>query len=154
MAAKLLDPQELEIDGKVYLIGKWPAVAGREIIAGYPLTALPKIGEYKANEEIMLKLMGHVAVVPSSGEPLLLATRALIDNHVDDWETLAKIEFASLERNCSFFRDGRLSGFLGNAARMAKSWITQTLTASLAPLSRADTQLGATSAKRSRSKKL
>ena len=150
---KLLDPQELELDGKTYLIGKWPAVAGREIIAGYPLTALPKIGEYKANEEIMLKLMRHVAVVLPAGEPLILATRALVDNHVSDWEILAKIEFAALERNCSFFRDGRLSGFLGNAAQMAKSWITRTLTDSLAPLSRPASPLGSTSVKGSRSKK-
>ena len=149
----LLDPQELELNGRTYLIGKWPAVAGREIIAGYPLTALPKIGEYKANEEIMLKLMAHVAVMQPNGEPLTLGSRALVDNHVPDWETLAKIEFAALERNCSFFRDGRLSGFLANAGRMARSWITQTLTASLAPLSRPASPLGSTSVKGSRSRK-
>lgn len=124
----LLNPRELELSGRVYLIGKWPAIAGREIIAKYPLSALPKIGDYAVNEETMLKLMAFVGVkVDGRDEPQMLTTRALIDNHIDDWETLAKIEITAIEYNCSFFGNGRASGFFDMLALKAKQLISQTL---------------------------
>ena len=114
---------------KTYVLSTFPAVAGREIIAGYPLTGIPKIGDYKVNEEIMLKLMSYVGVpVEGRAEPILLTTRALVDNHVPDWETLARIEFAMMELNCSFFQNGRASNFLQGIAQQARGWISETLT--------------------------
>ena len=114
---------------RVYILGTFPAVAGREIIAGYPLSGMPKLGDYKVNEEMMLKLMAHVGVmVEGRAEPLPLSTRALVDNHVPDWETLARIEMAMMERNCSFFRDGRALSFLQGIAQQAQGWISETLT--------------------------
>lgn len=116
-------------DTRTYFLSKFPAVAGREIIAGYPLTGLPKIGDYKVNEEMMLKLMAHVGVpVEGRPDPLPLSTRALVDNHVPDWETLARIEMAMMEMNCSFFRDGRALSFFQGIAQQAKGWISETLT--------------------------
>ncbi len=106
----LLEPKQIEIEGKQFIISKFPAIAGRKIITQYPLSGLPKIGEYGVNEEIMFKLMGYVGVLIKGQEtPLLLSTEALIDNHVGNWEILAKIEMAMLEYNCSFFLNGKVS---------------------------------------------
>lgn len=112
----MIEPKQIKVTTqsgaeKEYIISKFPAIQGREIIAKYPLSAMPKLGDYEVNEETMLKLMCFVAVPTDSG-PLQLTTRALVDNHFPDWETLAKVEVAMMEYNCSFFAKGMISGFL------------------------------------------
>ena len=124
----MIEPKEIEIDGKTFILSKFPAVAGREIIAKYPLTALPKVGDYEINQATMLKLMSFVGVPTESGQPLMLKTQSLIDNHVVSWETLAKLEMAMMEYNCSFFQDGKISGFLDNLGQMIPELITKILT--------------------------
>lgn len=134
----MIEPIEKDIDGKTYILTKFPAVAGREIIALYPMSGLPKIGDYKVNEETMLKLMKYVHVKLQNGQSLALGSRDLIDNHVTSWETLAKIEMAMMEYNCSFFQDGRLSTFLNDTAQKIPAWISKILTAFSAQSSQAD----------------
>lgn len=118
----MIEPKDIEIDGKSYVISKFPAVAGREIIAKYPLSGLPKLGDYAVNEETMFKLMAHVGVRQDHGI-LQLSNRALIDNHVRSWETLAKLEVAMMEYNCSFFQNGRVSRFFEDIAQKLPAWI-------------------------------
>ncbi len=134
--SNFLHPKDVEIGGKVFVLSKFPAVAGREIITQYPLTAIPKVGEYKANEAMMLKLMCFVGV-RTGDKVLALSTRELIDNHIPDWETLAQIEVGMIEYNCSFFGDGRASTFFDGIALKVKEFLTQTLTDSLAQSSQA-----------------
>lgn len=136
----MIEPKETIIDNRCFILSKFPAVAGREIITQYPLSGLPKLGEYKANEEIMLKLMSYVAIPTGNGQSLNLTTRVLVDNHVGSWETLAKIEMAMMEYNCSFFQNGRISTFFEDIARKLPSWITKMLTDSLPPSSRTTKQ--------------
>lgn len=124
----MLHPLEKEIDGKTFVLSKFPAVAGREIVAKYPLSGMPKLGDYKVNEETMLKLMAFVGVQLDNGTVLQLSTRALVDNHVPGWETLAKIEWAMLEYNCSFFGNGRALTFFDGIAQKLPSMITSILT--------------------------
>lgn len=137
----LIQPKEIEINGKTYIISKFPAIIAREIIMNYPIANMPKVGNYAASEEIMLKLMKHVAVPRENGEPLVLSNRDLINNHVLDWETLVKLEWLEIEYNCSFFQNGKaldllekLPGFL------AKLKITETLTGLSGKSSTADKQ--------------
>ena len=119
--ADLLEPKEMIIEDekgreRTYILSKFPAVQGREIIAKYPVSNMPKIGDYAVSEETMLKLMKFVAV--KTGEitqPLISAT--LVNQHVPDWEVLAKIEMAMMEYNCSFFRDGRILNALQEYAK-------------------------------------
>lgn len=126
----LMQAVVFELDGHRYNIGKWPATVGREIMVKYPLSNLPKIADYGMSEEIMLKLMRHVEAVLPDGRPMRLETKALIDNHVPDWETLTQIEYASMRHNCSFFRNGKASAFLTEIASLAIQRISETLTAS------------------------
>lgn len=128
----MIEPKEIPIktqkgEEKRYIISKFPAVAGREIVSKYPLSNIPKIGEYQQSEEVMLKLMAYTAVVLPDGAPLQLTTRALVDNHVPDWETLAKLEWAELEYNVSFFGAGLNSGFLESISQKGVQWVTKTL---------------------------
>lgn len=124
----MIEPKEIEIDGKTFILSKFPAVAGREIIAKYPLTSLPKVGDYELNQATMFKLMSYVGVKAGGDQPLMLKTQSLIDNHVKSWETLAKLEIAMMEYNCSFFQNGKISGFLDNFGEMISDWITKILT--------------------------
>lgn len=131
--AALLQPEEWECplgDGtvKVFILSKFPAIAGREIVAKYPTSGLPKLGDYAVNEATMLKLMSFVAVPREGGEPIRLTTRELVDNHCPDWEVLARVEKEMLTRNCSFFKNGRASTLFGGIAQMAQALITKTLT--------------------------
>jgi hypothetical protein len=133
---ELLDPSPFTVtdqNGKErhFTLSKFPAVQGREIVAKYPTSALPKLGDYAVCEEIMLKLMSFVAV-EIQGKPLRLTTRALVDNHCGDWETLAKIEMAMMEKNCSFFSKGTASAFLEEVVQKILAKITEISTQSSA----------------------
>lgn len=134
----LLEPIEKEFDlpngsKKTFVLSKFPAVAGREIVTQYPTSAMPKIGDYATNEELMLKLMCYVGVpividgVPQQ-MPQLLITRQLVDNHVPDFETLMKIEMAMMEYNCTFFAQGKMSGIFDKLAGTVQKLILKTLT--------------------------
>lgn len=123
-----IQPKELPIDGKVYLLGKFPAIAGREIITQYPTSALPKVGDYKTNEDLMLKMMAYVSVVIDGREPLKLSTRELINNHVPSTSTLLRLEWAMMEHNFDFFGNGKASGFLAGLGEKVQQLITKTLT--------------------------
>lgn len=139
----MIHPKEVTIEtpggeSRTYVLSKFPAVQGREIVAKYPLSAVPKLGDYAVNEETMLKLMAFVGVSRPEGAPLMLTTRALVDNHVPDWETLARLEMAMLEYNVSFFGSGQASTFFEGIARKAQALLTQTLMDLSARSSQAD----------------
>lgn len=140
----MLQPKEIKVksqDGKelTFIISKFPATAGREIVTQYPISAMPKIGDYKVNEEIMLKLMKYVSIKIGDTEQAL-SNRDLIDNHVPDWEVLSKIEIEMMSYNCSFFEKGKISNFLDNLKANMKQLISSTLTDSLARLYQASKQ--------------
>lgn len=128
----MIEPKEITVETqkgekRVYILSKFPAVQGREIIAKYPLSAMPKLGDYAVNEETMLKLMAFVAVPREGAEPLCLTTRGLVDNHVPDWETLARVELAMMEYNVSFFGNGKGSTFLEAITQKAQAFLSKTL---------------------------
>jgi hypothetical protein len=128
----MLEPKELvlkDASGKerTFILSKFPAIAGREIITQYPTSAVPKLGDYAVNEALMLKIMAYVAVQMPEGPALPLTTRGLVDNHTGDWETLVRLEWAMMEYNCSFFGQGLNSNFLESISQKAVTWITQTL---------------------------
>lgn len=115
---------------KTFVLHKFPATVGREIVAKYPVANLPKLGDYGVSEATMLKLMAYCGVeIEGRAEPLMLTTRTLVDNHAEDWETLARLEWAMLEYNCSFFANGLNSDTLSGLMEKARPWLSQMLTA-------------------------
>jgi len=127
---ELLQPKEIEINGKTYRISKFPATVGREIVAKYPVSNMPKLGDYKVSEEVMLKLMSYVeTVLPERS--IRLSTQELVNNHVPDWEVLAQLEWEMLSYNCSFLTNGKSLSFFEKLAHLAEQKISEILTASL-----------------------
>lgn len=127
---ELLQPKEIDINGKTYRISKFPATVGREIVAKYPVSNMPKLGDYKVSEEVMLKLMSYVEVVLPE-RSIRLSTQELVNNHVPDWETLAQLEWEMLSYNCSFLTNGKSLSFFEKLAHLAEQKISEILTASL-----------------------
>lgn len=139
-ALPLLDPETVEIecqDGtkRSYNIGKFPAIAGRELVTMYPLTAVPKVGNYQANFDVVRKLM-HYVEVPAETDAMgtvlrpaiRLVSDALIDNHVPDFEALYRLEFALIQKNCSFFQNGKGRSFVESLAQNSMGKLTNVLT--------------------------
>lgn len=135
----LIQPKSVVIDGQKFILSKFPATVGREIITQYPISAIPKLGDYKRNEELMFKLMAFVGKkLEGREEPMMLGNQALIDNHISTefpGDTLLKIEAQMIEYNSGFFQIGRLSTFFGSIAQKLPQWISKILTDSLVSLS-------------------
>lgn len=122
----MLEPKPL--DGTPFILSKFPATVGREIILQYPTSALPKVGDYATNEALMLKIMKYVGVtIDGRDEPLMLTTPQLVDNHVRSTEELLKLEWAMMNHNFSFFSNGDLSGFLTRVGGQVAALLQKTL---------------------------
>lgn len=138
----ILEPKEFEDGprargGGLFVLSKFTAITGREIILQYPTSALPKVGDYNTNEELMLTVMKHVGVqLEGRDEPQMLTNRALVDNHVKSAEDLIRLEWAMMSYNFDFFGNGKLSGILDRVTMQAVALIQKTLT-DLSPALRA-----------------
>lgn len=151
----LIKPQEVTVtdtDGLEYqyIISRLPAVEGREILSLYPLSNAPKIGDYANSEKGMLLLMKYVERVYSDGN-IRLTTKALIDNHVPDAETLVKLELEALKYNVSFFKNANhssLGGWLSKIISGILPQVVSTLMSSLEASLPKDTPRGRNSKKK------
>lgn len=137
----LLEPLQVDIDlpdgkKKTYILSKFPAITGREILFKYPLSGLPKIGDYAENEAIMLKLMSYVAVIDAKGTQLKLSTADLVNNHVPSAIIGLRIEDAMFKHNFGFFLSETVSNFLSGLAARLPQKVSEILTDSLDQLSR------------------
>ncbi len=129
----LLHPKDIKIktldgDERTYFVSRLPAIAAREVITQYPISATPKVGDYARNVELMLRLMSYCGVVTADGSYLRFRTQALIDNHVPDGETLMRLEFEAFNHNTSFFRDGKMLNTLDSMFQRVIGSIAETLT--------------------------
>jgi len=141
----LRHPKEVSVscqDGttRSYIISKLPATVGFKLVTQVPLTAAPKIGDFEKNEALIFELFGFIAARKDNGEHELLRTRALIDNHVPDWEAYARLIKEMAEYNISFFPKGKPSDLLANLVQKAVLKITPMLIPLLQSLSQNDSQ--------------
>ena len=131
MAHELIDPKEVVIKGRgdketTFIISCVPYLAGgRELCTQYPLSALPKIGNYEANEKLAKLLWKYVEIVTPSGTRIRLETSQLIDNHVPDVVTGLKLEAAMLEHNLGFSVPEKISTFLESMSAAIEPLISQ-----------------------------
>lgn len=136
----MLKPKEITVtdgDGGSHnlIISKFPAVDGLEINVMYPtslaVSAIPKLGDYRIPNELMLKIMKYVAV--KIGDQVIpLETAALVNSHTGDWEGLVKTILAIMEYNNSFFRNGTASSFFAGVVQKYQAKIIEILTQSSA----------------------
>jgi hypothetical protein len=114
----MIEPKEIIVDEIKYVIHKFPALIGYEIVSRYMPFLLSKSEDYEIKKPLLFKIMKFVGIVlDSHSQPLMLTTEALIDNHIKNWEILAEIESKIMEYNCSFFQKGRLLSFLEDIAQ-------------------------------------
>ena len=136
---ELIKPKVVQVkdaDGEEheFTISRLPAIAGREVLAKYPLANMPKTGDYEVSREAMQLMMGHVGKTLENGELVLLKSQALINNHVPDGEALIRLEIEMLRYNTSFFGNAGGQDFLGFLLEKISASlprIIQTLTHSL-----------------------
>lgn len=128
----MLDEKEEIIDGKKFILSHFPATVGREIFLTLPVANMPKIGDYKSSEDVMLKIMSYVQVELTAGgrtAKQALSNIDLINNHVPNAEMLLKIERAMLAYNYDFFSSGRAWTLLDQIVEIGGKLFTQMLTA-------------------------
>lgn len=122
---------------KEFIISRLPATVAREVMAKYPLSNIPKVGDYAVSEEVMLLMMQYVAVKVEDRE-IRLTTKDLVNNHVTDGIQLARLEIQMIEENTGFFGLGGSQGFLDCLIAKFSQSITPMLTRFLAQYSQAD----------------
>ena len=131
----LIDPKEVEIEtlrrgAKTYIIGGWPAMQGLKLYQQIGFNSIPKIGDIEKNMDAVRDLLKFVGVHVGEGDARrvqTLDTEGLVNAHVPDPETLARIVAASLEHNTSFFNRGAIQGFLEGVISGLRPLITKTL---------------------------
>lgn len=123
----MIKEKEVIIEGKTFIISKFPATDGREILVKYFPSGIPKIGDYQTNEECMFKMMKFVKVV-NGQQHIELATKQILNNYVEDAAMLLYLEWAILEYNFAFFLKGRISTFLDGIAQKVPELTLKMLT--------------------------
>lgn len=135
----LLNPKSVKIKDmkgveREYLLGDIPYLSGgREIASQFVSSAMPKVGDYKLNEELCRKMFKFIAVVTDAGA-VKLETDALVNNHVPDFMTGIKLEEAMLENCLGFSIAGKVREYQQEWKTNGAEWITKTLTQLLAAL--------------------
>lgn len=130
--ADLIKPKTVtikDLDGEelTFRIGRFPSTEGREIITQYPVSGMPKLGDYKTNAELSKKMMQYIEAVPAQGEPIRLTTQALVDNQTHDGETLIRLEWEAMGHNTSFFGAGKTLSFFSGFRENLTPFLTKML---------------------------
>lgn len=98
----MLEPIEKQINGKTFVLTKFPAMAGQEIVIKYSASGFPNVDDYASFEEVCTKLMAYVGVPVDGKPPLMLTTKGLIENHISDWRMLIEVQKEMMEYNKGF----------------------------------------------------
>lgn len=109
-----IEPKEIQVNGKNFVIHKLPATVAIEVMARSVAGAIPKAGDFNVVEEMMVKTMGYVAIRRPGQPDLFLTSKELIDNHCVDYKTYLKVLEAIREYNELFFVAGSASHFYEN----------------------------------------
>lgn len=113
----LIKPKEIEIenlDGEKlkFVIGRYPAVEGLELLALLPSNFASFSKQLPQLKPLILKILKFVSVVKTDDAgnqfELELTTQELIDNNCTDATTLLKLCFESINYNTNFYKaDGQ-----------------------------------------------
>lgn len=111
----------------IYQIGKVPWMGGgREILAEYIPSGLPKVGDYKKNEGLARILYANAIAIDSEGNHHPLTTDSMINNHIPDVKVAMELEAAVFDKSTDFL-------ILGKVLEYRTAW-SQTLDSILADL--------------------
>lgn len=140
---KLIKPKEITLEGKTFVISKFPAFEGLDIAIRIPLTGIPKIGDYKEFKVVLLEILSYVGK-PMENMPegiLRFTEKQIINNHVENPETVYELIREMIKYNYSFFQDGRALTLFEGIAQKLPAWISKMLAdllGQLLPLNKQD----------------
>lgn len=123
---KTVTVKTMDGDVKTVIISRLPGLVQREVMAKYPTSALPKIGDYATNEEMALKMLSYCEVETSAGTKVRLTTRDLIQNHLEDFRAIGSVEMEVVKYNFDFFGLGNGSHSLPDLGRAVITWTIKT----------------------------
>lgn len=124
----LIEPKSITLpQSGEFIISKLPCLVGREIMVRYPVSFVPKVGNYEVNEAMCLKMLQYVEkVTPQRNIRLTDAT--LINQHIKPGGDIAILEKEMIMYNFDFLRDGTASAFLESWRLKAEGKATKILT--------------------------
>lgn len=136
----LLQPKSVTVrtatgDEREYLIGKFPALPGIELVTRLGSAAAAVGRDPQPAIDLISRLLAYVAITGPNGEPLPLKTEALVNNHIPDWETGLQLVKEVAVYNTSFFQNERTLASLAGFARTFRLKNIETLMGSLERLS-------------------
>ena len=102
----MLEPKEIEVGGKTYIVYKFPAMQGVLLAGRVPVVMDPMFLDEAEKKRLWSDLFKFVAVPVPSGNPIVLSTETLIDNHVGSWKNMHAIFKELMEHNEGFLAAG------------------------------------------------
>ena len=117
---KLIEITNIDGNSLKFNIGRIPAIVGREILVGYPSSLIPKVGEYKENQALMIKLLSFVEGFNADDEPITLNNYHVINTYVTDTTTLMLLEKEMFAYNFPFLKFEKSKGLLSSMASNLK----------------------------------
>lgn len=129
----LIQPKEYynEKAGGTFILSKFPATVGREIMLKYPMYNAPLLFDFLKSDEAMMLVMRHVAKQLPDRQ-IILENKTLLDQHISPGlHHLLEVEWAELKYNFDFFESGSLSdiwkilreGLEGSAVRILTHFV-------------------------------
>ena len=131
----------VQIDGRNYRISELPTMLARDVMMNYPLTLLPKVGNYGENERLFKLLMKHVEVQPEPDKNpdwwIRLDTEDSINQNVSAKGVL-ELEKEVIDFSTDFFSSGKLTQIGTTLGELARNILTNIVLQSIAELSGTD----------------
>lgn len=104
----MLEPKEIMIDEKSYLIHKFPAWDGVMLMGKIPQALDFSNPDEDGRKKVWAEVFSYIAIPVAKGLPIFLTTQGLIDNHVKGWSQMVKLMRAITEYNEDFLENGKL----------------------------------------------
>lgn len=114
----MIEPKEVTLKNKKFIISKIPAFDGIEIILNF--TKSPLTQDVPLALDTLLKLLSYVAAFDVNNNKVMLASKDLANSYVGDWEMLRDLAMLMVEYNCSFFPKGGLLNFWRESVQNTK----------------------------------
>ena len=122
----LLKPKQIEINGQEFVIGKFNAYDGEEIIGKLLIKAIDQLKDFTGFQEVCNKMLSYAAVRTEKGY-LRIINKSVGEGHIQDWETKLELQGQLTEYNCSFLPEGTVSNFLKTFRQESHTLIIETL---------------------------
>ena len=102
----MLEPKEINVDSKTYLIHKFPAWQGMLLVGRIPQAVSFNAENLQASGDVWAEVFSYIAIPIPNNKPLFLTTQDLINNHVKGWKQMLALFRAVMEYNDGFLEDG------------------------------------------------